>query len=67
MTVYDLNREQLDELKQNYICQLEECDGDVVSYGDLANSVDISDSVIFNHYGGIVFSEDDFFAGKEGE
>lgn len=65
MLVTELNREQLDELKQHYVCQLaetgefEEVVG--VSYGELADSVNIQDDVIFEHYDGIEFTEDDFF------
>ena len=60
MTVYDLNREQLNELKQSYSAQLEDC-GDGNSYYDLIKTEDIPDEVIFNHYDGIIFSDDDFF------
>lgn len=63
MTVYDLNREQLNELKAAYATQLQEdCD---MSYEELANAVNIPDDVIFEHYDGIIFTEDDFFCGKE--
>lgn len=60
MTVYDLNRDQLNELKQSYSAQLEEC-GDGISYEELIKAEDIPDEVIFNHYDGIIFSDDDFF------
>lgn len=60
MTVYDLNREQLNELKQSYSAQLEDC-GDGNSYYDLIKAEDIPDEIIFNHYDGIIFSDDDFF------
>lgn len=68
-TVYDLSREQLDELKQQYVCQLYE-DGDVLespSYNELADSQQIPDEVIFEHYDGIMFSDDDFFYSAEKE
>lgn len=68
MFVTELNREQLDELKQDYICQLAETGeyGDVVgvSYGELMDSVNIPDDVIFEHYDGIMFTEDDFFCNQ---
>lgn len=60
MTVYDLNREQLNELKQSYSAQLEDC-GDGNSYYDLIKAEDIPDDIIFNHYDGTIFSDDDFF------
>lgn len=61
MTVRDLNKEQLDELKQTYTTQLIETDEEVIGYEGLTNTTDIPDEVIFNHYNGIIFSEDDFF------
>ena len=61
MTVYDLNREQLDELKQTYFSQLIDTgDGDEI-LGDVTCSENIPDEVIFNHYDGIMFVEEDFF------
>lgn len=63
MTVKELNREQLNELKQAYAFQLkEDCD---MSYEELVNTTTIPDDVIFEHYDGIIFTEDDFFCGKE--
>lgn len=61
MTVYELSREQLDELKQAYAIQLVEIDGDVIGYGRLADAAEIPDDVIFQHYAGIMCSPDDFF------
>lgn len=61
MTVRDLNREQLNELKQNYAVQLVETEGEEISYGELADVTEIPDEVIFNHYDGIIFADDDFF------
>lgn len=60
-TVYDLNRDQLDELKATYACQLAEIDDDVLSYGEIVNAINIPDDVIFEHYDGISFVDDDFF------
>ena len=57
--VRDLSREQLNELKQSYKTQLEQnCD---FSYEELVNSENIPDDVIFEHYDGIIFTDDDFF------
>lgn len=37
-----------------------------VSYDELANADDIvPDDVVFNHYDGVVFSDDDFFCGVD--
>lgn len=63
MTVYDLNREQLDELKHNYFWDYidyntEENDDDPTEYGYPEN---IPDDVIFDKYDGITFTNDDFF------
>lgn len=61
MAVRDLNKEQLNELKQAYVTQLAETDQDVIDYEGLASATDIPDEVIFRHYEGIIFSEEDFF------
>ena len=63
MTVHELSRDQLDELKQNYVFETVENP----SYGELADSVGIPDEVVFDYYAGIRFVNDDFFctAGKE--
>lgn len=70
MDVTELSREQLVELKQNYLCSLADS-GDYnevfdvnyvgISYSDLANADDIvPDDVVFDNYGGVVFCDDDF-------
>lgn len=65
MTVRELNKEQLDELKQAYAAQLANCGEDKevlgISYGELADATEIPDEMVFNHYEGITFSADDFF------
>lgn len=66
MNVTELNRDQLIELKQSYLCQLNDCGEHEevveVSYDELANADEvIPDDVIFEHYQGVIFSEDDFF------
>ena len=60
MTVRELNRDQLNELKQVYAAQLAET-GEEISYVELVESTEIPDDVIFNHYDGILFTDDDFF------
>ena len=60
MTVRELSRDQLNELKQVYAAQLTET-GEEISYGELVETTEIPDDVIFNHYDGILFTDDDFF------
>ncbi len=59
MNVYELNREQLLQLKERHLMEM----NDSVSYGELAE-VDtiISDEEIFKAYAGVDFVEDDFFS-----
>ena len=58
MSVYELSKNQLIELKQNYLCEVQEN----VSYGELCDAdYIVSDEEIFNEYGNVEFSEDDFF------
>ena len=58
MSVYELSKNQLIELKQNYLCEVQKN----VSYGELCDTDNIiSDEEIFNEYGNVEFSEDDFF------
>ena len=73
MLVTELNRDQLEELKQNYLMQLQESGellevtGKEVVDTELlskANEI-ISDSEIFNNYEGVVFTSDDFFCSCE--
>lgn len=58
-SVEELTREELNELKQNYV--FETAGGSDPSYRELADSVDIPDEVIFRHYAGILFGPEDFF------
>jgi hypothetical protein len=59
MSVEELPREALQELKQRYYA--EKYDEDL-SYGELADIDDIvSDEEVFDEYGGTSFTEDDFF------
>lgn len=62
MDVRDLTREQLDELKQQMICDRNDERGEGTSYGELASAADlISDAEVFEEFGDVNFSEDDFF------
>ena len=57
MTVRELNREQLDELKQRYIIDTVENP----SWRELADTDSITDEVVFEEYEHFVFTNDDFF------
>ena len=72
MTVHELTKSQLDELKNNLFWNL---DGEQ-HYGDLTDEEkililnashpnDIPDELVFKNYDGIHFVEEDFFCGKE--
>ena len=71
MSTNELSREQMHELKCNYMAELVDegtfaevmgCDYDEPSYSDLANADElISDEFIHEHYADFEFSEDDFF------
>ena len=75
MLVQDLNREQLIELKQNYLTMLADSgefaeitgfDYDEPSYQDLANADElVPDDVIFRNYEGVDFVPEDFFCSPE--
>ena len=58
MTVYELTREQLMQLKQAYY---EEQHPEGVSYGELADIDElVTDEEIQAEYDGVMFGEDDF-------
>jgi hypothetical protein len=71
MDVLELSRDQLIELKQNYLEQLSDegtfaeildVDYNEPSYSDLANADEIvPDCVIFKNYEGVWFENEDFF------
>lgn len=63
-SVYELNNEELNELRESYYYQLYECDDDVLKLEDgtiIECAEDISMNVIYEHYNGISFTEDDFW------
>lgn len=69
MSVYELNKDQMEELKQSYLSDLL-CrkENRTPYYGELAAADEmVSNEAIFNAYSGVEFSSDDFFcsAGKE--
>lgn len=71
MTLQELSKDQLHELKERYLMELADegtfaevlgVDYDEPSYEDLSNADDIvPDDVIEREYEGICFVEDDFF------
>lgn len=73
--VTELTRDELIELKQNYLIQLSDCgeyaeimgvEWDAPSWGELAAADEIiSDEIVFEHYSGIGFVEEDFFCNLE--
>ena len=67
MTVYDLNRDQLEELKQNYMMEAYNERGEIPSFGELADADNIySDDFIRKVYAGRYFVPDDF-SSSEGQ
>ena len=61
MSITDLNREQLTELKQAYLTELLDRDGLEPSWGELADADRlIPDAEIFEAYEGFIFSPGDF-------
>lgn len=62
MNVRELTQEQLDQLKYDYYYQLEQEDEVEDILGDnILYPCDIPNDIIFEHYDGIAFVEDDFF------
>jgi hypothetical protein len=59
MKVMELTRNELIELKINYLAEMQ--DGEV-SFGEMAEAdLIVSDATIFDYYGNIDFVKDDFF------
>ena len=71
MTIKELSKDQLHELKERYLMKLADedtfaevmgVDYDAPSYGDLANADEIvPDDVIEREYESVCFVDDDFF------
>ena len=67
MTVRELSRDQLTELKQRMVDdEIYEKEGRSASYGELANAESVPDERVFEMYEGTEFGSGDFFctAGK---
>ena len=61
MSVTELNREQLTELKQAYLTELFDRDGLEPSWGELADADQlIPDAELFEAYEGCIFAPGDF-------
>ena len=58
MLVQDLSREQLDELKDSFFWQDETQD---ILEDAYTSPEQIPDDIIFEHYAGVCFVDDDFF------
>jgi hypothetical protein len=69
MTVQELNRDQYKELCQRYITEFwtdDEHGTTSPSLGELSCADELVDSnIIYNHYDGVNFVEEDFFCSKE--
>ena len=62
MTVKELKRQQLEELKIHYYDEIiQDQEGRSISYGEMA-AIDelVTDEKIFREYEGYIFTEDDF-------
>lgn len=69
MTVKDLNKDQLRELKVHYYDELLICNENRnISYGEIANIDDlVSDEEIYNEMSYVCFTEEDFFCSTDTE
>lgn len=62
MKVKELSREQIDQLKQDLICEMNEASGKSTSWSDLVYADDfISDEEVFEKFSNVEFVEEDFF------
>lgn len=57
-TVQDLSHDELNELKSSFFYQDETQD---INEGTFSTPEDIPDKIIFEHYDGVCFVEEDFF------
>ena len=61
MSVYELNQNQMDELKVEYVCGMARHEGRCPDLGEAANAPDvISDDIIYDIFKDITFSPEDF-------
>lgn len=68
MTVYDLNRDQLEQVKQRMLMERYDEHGETPSYYELADADNlISDEEVYEEYGGTEFVPEDFGFEEEEE
>ena len=62
MTVRELKRQQLEELKIHYYDEIiQDQEGRSISYGEMAEIDElVTDEKIFNEYSGYIFTDEDF-------
>lgn len=61
MSVHELNQDQLDKLKVDYVCGLAQNEGRCPDIGEVYNAPDdIANEIIFELFADITFTEDDF-------
>lgn len=64
MTVKELNRDQIDELKERIVTEELDLTGSTPSYMELICSHEIPDKAVYDIFDGVDFTEDDFFTGR---
>lgn len=64
MTVYELNEEQMWQLKQAYLMKTYDAETRTSpSYAELSDAgILVDDTEIYNEYGGTIFVDEDFYA-----
>lgn len=63
MTVQELNRDQLIQLKQQMLMERMDAEGDSPSWGELADADSlISDEDVQSQFSGTIFTPDDFWS-----
>lgn len=62
MNVQELNRAEMEELKQMYLF---ETTAGPLTWGDIAAACEIPNEIIFDYYEGVRFSKDDFTCNAE--
>ena len=66
MTVQELTRDQLIEIKGSMLIERMDAEGDSPSWGEIADADNlISDEDVFEEYANTVFTEADFFCSCE--
>lgn len=66
MTVHELNRDQLDQLK-NALFWSDDPETAEILDDDIIVPEQIPDDIVFQHFAGISFVEDDFFCNEGGK